>query len=93
MLSFKEKITFLENYLSEIADNYADSFKTDILFFFNEFEAENSHLIFINKLNSKIEIYDWVDNLTSRIVLKFDKENEQLSDFISDYLKNGQKQP
>ncbi len=86
MLSFADKISYLENYLNSIQDNYADSFKTDILFFFDEFNDRNQQLRFLNKLESFVEIEDWVDRLTSRIVLKFDEDTEQLNDFITDYL-------
>jgi hypothetical protein len=85
MLSFNEKIELLKNYLEDIKDNYADSFKTDILIYFDEFEdidESDSRLKFLNRLNSKEEIHRWVDNLTSKIVLKFDEDDIGLSDFI-----------
>lgn len=37
MLKQKDKIAVLKEYLYDKQDNYADSFKTDILFYFNEF--------------------------------------------------------
>lgn len=86
MLSLTDKIAYLENYLNSIQDNYADSFKTDILFFFDEFNDRNQQLGFLNKLESFVEIENWVDRLTSRIVLKFDEDTEQLNDFMTDYL-------
>jgi hypothetical protein len=89
MLSFFDKISFLENCLSQIDNNYADSFKTDIAIFLGEFETQNSNLNFLEKLSSKEEISLWINNLTTRIVLKFDEESEQLSDFIYDYLELG----
>ena len=89
MLSLDEKISILENYLNKIKDNYAESFKTDIAFYLGDFNNDNNNFIFLNKLSSKVEIENCVDKLTSRIVLKFDKENEQLSDFIYDYFKLG----
>lgn len=82
MLSFIDKISILENYLLQINDNYADSFKTDITLFLGEFETQNSNLNFLNNLSSEIEIENWVNNLTSKIVLKFNEVEEQLSDFI-----------
>lgn len=85
MLSFNEKIELLKNYLEDIKDNYADSFKTNILFYFDEFEdidESDLKLKFLNRLNSKEEIHSWVDNLTSKIVLKFDEDEIGLSDFI-----------
>ncbi len=82
MLSFEEKISILENYLLQKSDSYADSFKTDIAFFLGEFETQNSNLNFLNNLSSIEEIENWVNKLTSKIVLKFNEDEEQLSDFI-----------
>ena len=82
MLSFAEKISYLENYLSQNEENYADSFKTDIAVFLGDFENQNTKLNFLENLSSKQEVSVWVNNLTSKIVLKFDEENEQLSEFI-----------
>lgn len=85
MLSFNEKIELLKNYLEDIKDNYADSFKTDILFYFDEFEnpdESDPKFIFLRQLNSKEEIHRWVDNLTSKIVLKYDEDEMGLADFI-----------
>lgn len=89
MISKEQKINILKNYLSETSGNYADSFKTDILFFIDDYNAEDDIYNFLNILNSKKEIQNWVDRLTSRIVLKFDGEFEQLSDFIHDYIELG----
>ncbi|MBB6002805.1 hypothetical protein HNP25_001457 [Arcicella rosea] len=75
--------------MNSIQDNYADSFKTDILFFFDELNESNQHLTFLNKLESFVEIEDWVDRLTSRIVLKFDEETEQLNDLINYFIQIG----
>lgn len=83
MLSLLEKIEILKGYLQDIKQNYADSFKTDILFFFDEFKnIQNIDFNFLNELNSKEEIHLLIDNLTSKIVLKFNEDEEQLSDFI-----------
>ena len=85
MLSLDQKIEILKAYLFHIDDNYANSFKTDILFYFNEFEntEDNKGLFdFLNELNSKDEIHNSIDRLTSKIVMKFNEDEEQLSDFI-----------
>lgn len=87
MLSLVDKITILENFLSQNDDNYADSFKTDISIILGEFETQNSNLNFLKNLSSKEEIENWVNKLTSRIVLKFNEDEEQLSDFIFYALK------
>lgn len=83
MLSYEDKIEILKKYLLDIKDNYSDSFKTDILFYFNEFEnIQTIDFKFLNKLKSEEDIHTWVDNLTSKIVMKFNEDEEQLSDFI-----------
>ncbi|MCH8568738.1 MAG: hypothetical protein LAT67_10760 [Balneolales bacterium] len=85
MLSFKEKIILLENYLEIDKGSYADSFKDDIHIYFDSFENMDKNdpkLQFLKKLNSKKEIENWVDKLTSRIVMKFDEEEMSLFDFI-----------
>lgn len=82
MLNFAERISYLERVLLQNKENYADSFKTDIAIYLGSFEIQNSNLNFLEKLSSKEEISVWVNNLTSKIVLKFDEDNEQLSDFI-----------
>lgn len=83
MLSYEDKIEILKKHLIDVNDNYADSFKTDILFYFNEFEnIQTIDFKFLNDLKSKEDIHSWVDNLTSKIVMKFNEDEEQLSDFI-----------
>lgn len=82
MLSLNEKIQHLENYLSQSNENYADSFKEDIVMFIDDFTAQNELLSFLNNLNSLEEIENWVGNLCSRIVLKFDSEGEEINDYI-----------
>jgi len=90
MLNLEDKIELLKAYLLDVRDNYADSFKTDILFYFNEFEnikENNKQFNFLNRLNSEYEIHNLIDNLTSKIVMKFNEDEEQLSDFIFYALK------
>ena len=89
MLSLNEKIQHLENYLSQANENYADSFKEDIVMFIDDFTDQNGLLSFLNNLNSLEEIEKWADNLCSRIILKFDSEGEEINDFISDYIQFG----
>lgn len=89
MLTFQEKISYLEISLNKIEENFADSFKTEILFFIDDFNIKNECLQFLNNLVSFIEIDNWIEKLTSRIVLKFDEESEQINEFIADFIKNG----
>jgi hypothetical protein len=87
MLSLKEKIYYLEDYLARPNKNYADSFKVDIAFFIDDFTDQNKLLLFLNKCNSIEEIENWVDVLCSKIILKFDSEGESINDFIYDYIQ------
>lgn len=89
MLSLNEKIQHLEKYLSQPCENYADSFKADIVMFIDDFTDQNELLSFLNKIHSLEEIENWVDNLCSRIILKFDSEGEEINDFIYYYMQFG----
>lgn len=86
ILTLTQKITHLQTYLETAEDNYADSFKADVAICLGDFEEGNPYLIFLRTLRSKQEIELWVDTLTSRIVLKFNENEEQLSDFIQEYI-------
>ena len=85
-----DKIEYLEQLLNQTEENYTDTFKADITMFFDDdFSEENSQLLFLDNLNSKQEIENWVDKLTSLFVMKFDSEFETENDFIYNYLENG----
>jgi hypothetical protein len=89
-MTFVQKIKTLDSYLNLPEQSYADSFKQDIIIYFEEdFSEENQELNFLNNLNTKEEIVNFVDRLTSRFVMKFDSEFETENDFIHDYLVNG----
>lgn len=57
--------------------------------FLDDFSNQNKLLLFLNKINSIEEIENWVENLCSRIILKFDSEGEEINDFKYDYIKFG----
>jgi|GEM_PF-421378 len=87
-MTFEEKIRNLQTYLSQVDDTYRDSYKTDITLFFNDdFRAENPLLSFLNNLNDKNEITKWVDEVTSKVVLKFDEEFEDIGSFIGEFVE------
>lgn len=88
-MTLSEKIEYFDKFLNQPEENYADTFKTEITMFFDDdFSEENSQLHFLENLNSKQEIENWIDKLTSRFVIKFDSEFETETDFIYDYLEN-----
>ncbi len=87
MLTIKDKIEYLKEQLNTVSNNYADSFKTDILFFIGDFNEQNKLLSFLNKLDSKIEIIKWIDKLTSRIVMK--EYDIEINEIIFDYIEFG----
>jgi hypothetical protein len=88
MITKAEKIAHLETCLRE-GGSYADSFKADIAIVLGDFDTTNTHLDFLDGLMSKEQISEWVNRLTSRIVMKFDEESEQLGEFVYDYITNG----
>ncbi len=89
MLTFEEKIIYLENSLNKTEGNYYDNIKEDIVIFFDEFNNKNERLKFLNNFVSLTEIDKWVEKMASRIILKFDEESEQINDFIYDFIENG----
>ncbi|TDE45521.1 hypothetical protein E0I26_06105 [Flavobacterium rhamnosiphilum] len=89
-MTLLEKIEYLEQLLNQTEENFADTFKADIIMYFDDdFSEENSQLLFLDNLNSKKEIENWIEKLTSRFVMKLDSEFETENDFIYDYLENG----
>jgi hypothetical protein len=88
MLLFEEKIHLLHKYLL-IEETFADSFKYDVMIWLGELTPENANLVFLKTLANEEDIKKWVDKLTSRIVMKYDEEFDQLSDIISDYVVFG----
>jgi len=86
-MNYQEKITCLKTYLSDDIKNYRDTFKTDIIYHLNDdFSKGNELLLFLNELESKEEIFSFVDSLNSSIILKFDEGDEQIGDFIHEYI-------
>jgi hypothetical protein len=82
-MNFIRKIEILEKVLNETTINYADSFKSDIIIYFDEdFTVKNSKLFFLNNLESMEEIENFINNITSNFVMKFDIESETENDFI-----------
>ena len=86
---FTQKTAHLEKFLNESEENYPDSFKADIIEYFDSFEIENIDLSFLSSINTFEEIENWITKLTSRIVLKFDEKSESINDFIADYIRLG----
>ncbi len=78
MLSFQDKIELLKANLEDVGNSYADSFKTDILFYFDDFDPEDSKLKFLDDLDFEEEITGWVNRIMSLIVMKFREEEEFL---------------
>ena len=87
MLTFKEKTHHLYTILNNINDNYADSFKADILIYFDDFTTNNPRLSFLKNLNSFSDIENWINKLTSRIVMK--ESDLEVNEIIFDYIELG----
>ena len=87
MPSKKDKLKMLDEILDENDGCYADSFKTDLLFRLGDLEIENENLNFLNHLKTKNEIENWVNKITSRIVMREDDDTAE--NIIEDYSENG----
>jgi hypothetical protein len=84
MLTFEEKISFLIENLNEKSYNYADTFKTDILFFIGEFSTKNPLLKFLYPLEKQIDIQNFINFLTGKIVIN--EHQADISDIIADFI-------
>lgn len=82
MLTFDEKIGALKNCLEDIGSSYPDSFKTDMLFYFNDFDPADPKLNFLQELEFESEITGWINRITSLMVMKFEEEEETVGDFL-----------
>ena len=82
MLTFDEKIRALKNSLEDIGSSYADSFKTDMLFYFNDFDPADPKLNFLQELEFESEIKGWVNRITSLMVMKYEEEEETVGEFL-----------
>ncbi len=74
----QEKITCLKEYLDKPEESYADSFKWEIGIILGDFQESNPNLRFLENLSDEAAIYAFVDQMTSRIVMKFNPEWEIL---------------
>ena len=82
MLTFHEKTAILKACLEDVGDSYADSFKTDILFYFNDFDPSDPKLAFLSDLDFEEEIVGWVNRITSLMVMKYEEDEEELGEFL-----------
>ena len=87
MPSKKDKIKLLDKILDKNDGCYADSFKTDLLFRLGELENKNPLLNFLENFKTKSEIENWVNKITSRIVMR--EDDDTVENIFDDYLENG----
>lgn len=78
-----EKIKYLNTVLETDHGSYADSFKSDISLFFDQFALSNPLFNFLDNLNTPQKITEWVNKLTSRIVMH--EEEDLINEIIWDY--------
>ena len=82
MLTIDEKIRALKNCLEDIGSSYADSFKTDMLIYFQDFDPVDPRLNFLHELEFESEIMGWVNRMTSLMVMKLEEKEETVGDFL-----------
>lgn len=88
-MTYSEKINFLQKILKTPENSYSDSFKDDIVMYFDDnFNKNNILLSFLYDLNSEEKIALWLGSLLSSFVMKFDPEFETENDFIFDFIQN-----
>ncbi|MBP9760473.1 MAG: hypothetical protein KBD24_03880 [Candidatus Pacebacteria bacterium] len=85
MLNRADKIQKLNESLLKETGRYSDTFKEDMLIFFSECEENSDTYDFLDKLNNENEIATWIENVVSHIILKFDEECGDISDFINEF--------
>jgi hypothetical protein len=84
MLIFEEKIAFLIENLNNESESYADTFKTDIFFFIDEFSIKNPFLKCLHPLEKQIDIQNFINFLTGKIVMN--EHQADISDIIADFI-------
>lgn len=86
-MTLYNKIKYLQELLNKPIQNYSDTFKSDLILYFNDdFTTYNSQFDFLKKIISKSEIESWLNNLLSQFVLKFNPEEETENDFINHFI-------
>lgn len=84
-MTFKQKTQHFELYLNISKENYADTFKQDIIIYtIEDFIIDNLKLQFLINLTSEIE--NFIDKLTSNFVMNYDSDYEIENDFIHQYI-------
>jgi len=84
MLDLQQKTSILEKILQEPPQNYADGFKEDILNCLEGLNTETVHSMFLSKQDTEEDIRQWVDKLTSRIVMH--EHEDGIDNIIWDYI-------
>ncbi len=82
MLNQKQKIEYLELYLSHKNDNYGDTVKEDIYFYY--FDLGNFNFNFLRKLETKNEIETKIEFLVSKVILN--EHQDSFNSIIEEYM-------
>ncbi len=81
-MTFKEKFKILDERFDKNDGGYHDSFN-DLI----EMKAEADEFKFLNVLNSKEEVLQWVRRLQGRLIMH--EDDALLEDIIDDYILCG----
>lgn len=83
-ITYNEKRDYLLNILTQKPISYADGFKVEVLWFIeNNFQA-NEVIPFLVSLKTKLDIKNYIDRITGRIVYREDEDSA--SDIIAEYI-------
>ena len=86
-MTLVQKTTLLKQLLELPQENYADSFKTDVSICLENYASEELEKLFLSKISNETELRNWIDKLTSRIVMH--EEDDNASEIIHDYISGG----
>ncbi len=82
MLNQKEKIEYLKLYLSHKKNNYGDTVKDDIYFYF--FDLKNFNFNFLSNLETKKDIETKIEFLVSKVILN--EHQDGFNNIINEYM-------
>lgn len=84
MLSSAQKLEILNGILSKPGNSYADSFYNDITYCIESLDSSTMENQILQKINNHQECSEWLQKLTSRIVLH--EHEDGINEIIFDYI-------
>lgn len=83
-IAYNEKHDYLLDILNQSPISYADGYKVEVLWFIESNFQPNEVIPFLIPLETKLEIKNYIDRITGRIVYREDEDSA--SDIIAEYI-------